>query len=258
MENLDQEKEVLTDKEIFEETKEEVKKKESSPKIALFLIVIISVVGLFFSVNGWLNSLKVPFAKEGDIQELNANFNLAENDVANLLELQQKDTDLDGLSDYDELYLYQTSPYLPDSDSDGFTDFDEIQNNYDPNCPTGQDCSLLLPGDQITELPGLEADLTPAEIRLLLIQSGFSEDDVNALDDETLSQLYAETVQEVEGSSGNFQELQPENYNLITPDQLRSLLLQEGFNKDDLDNLTDQDLLDVWGEVLKSEMQTES
>ena len=37
-------------------------------------------------------------------------------------DLKNKDTDKDGLSDYDELNFYKTSPYLEDSDSDGFSD----------------------------------------------------------------------------------------------------------------------------------------
>ncbi len=52
-----------------------------------------------------------------------------------------KDTDRDGLSDYDELYVYHTSPYLVDSDSDGIPDGDEIARNSDPNCPEGKNCA---------------------------------------------------------------------------------------------------------------------
>lgn len=61
------------------------------------------------------------------------------------LELQKtKDTDRDGLSDYDELYLYHTSPYLADSDSDGIQDAVEIAQGTDPNCPSGKPCAQRL------------------------------------------------------------------------------------------------------------------
>src|SRR3989344_4054423 len=40
--------------------------------------------------------------------------------------LKQQDTDNDSLTDYDELNVYRTSPYLADSDSDGYTDKEEI------------------------------------------------------------------------------------------------------------------------------------
>jgi predicted lipoprotein with Yx(FWY)xxD motif len=43
------------------------------------------------------------------------------------------DTDGDGLSDGDEVYLHETDPTNPDSDGDGFSDGWEIENNTDPN-----------------------------------------------------------------------------------------------------------------------------
>lgn len=57
-----------------------------------------------------------------------------------LIELQQKDTDGDGLNDYEELYVYSTSPYLEDTDGDDITDAAEIASGRDPNCITGEDC----------------------------------------------------------------------------------------------------------------------
>ncbi len=43
-----------------------------------------------------------------------------------LLLLKNLDSDLDGLSDYDEIYVYFTDPYNADSDFDGLSDYDEI------------------------------------------------------------------------------------------------------------------------------------
>ena len=40
--------------------------------------------------------------------------------------LRNVDSDGDGISDYDEIYVYGTDPYNPDSDFDGLSDFDEI------------------------------------------------------------------------------------------------------------------------------------
>jgi hypothetical protein len=63
-----------------------------------------------------------------------------QNDEKQARELQLKDTDRDGISDYDEQYVYRTSPYLPDSDSDGLSDSEEIAAGEDPNCPQGKNC----------------------------------------------------------------------------------------------------------------------
>ena len=41
-------------------------------------------------------------------------------------ELMERDSDGDGLSDYDEIYIYGTDPLNPDTDGDGLTDYEEI------------------------------------------------------------------------------------------------------------------------------------
>ncbi|MDX1507019.1 MAG: S8 family serine peptidase [Woeseiaceae bacterium] len=47
---------------------------------------------------------------------------------------QAADTDVDGLSDGDEVFVYQTDPTNPDSDNDGLTDNDEVSiHGTDPN-----------------------------------------------------------------------------------------------------------------------------
>ena len=43
-----------------------------------------------------------------------------------------KDSDQDGITDFDEINLYQTDPLVADSDNDGFTDGIEILSGYDP------------------------------------------------------------------------------------------------------------------------------
>jgi hypothetical protein len=43
-----------------------------------------------------------------------------------------KDTDLDGLSDFDEVKKYMTDPAKKDTDADGFSDGDEVQRGFNP------------------------------------------------------------------------------------------------------------------------------
>lgn len=42
------------------------------------------------------------------------------------------DTDKDGLTDYEEIFKYKTNPKLPDTDSDGYGDGVEVKSGYDP------------------------------------------------------------------------------------------------------------------------------
>lgn len=64
-------------------------------------------------------------------------------------ELMERDTDGDGLSDYDEIYVHGTDPLNPDTDGDGLNDYDEI-NVYgtDPLNPD-TDGDGLSDGDEV-------------------------------------------------------------------------------------------------------------
>lgn len=44
-----------------------------------------------------------------------------------------EDADKDGISNYDELHLYKTSPFTADTDGDGYIDSAEIQSGFDPH-----------------------------------------------------------------------------------------------------------------------------
>ena len=47
----------------------------------------------------------------------------------------EPDSDWDGLSDRDEVEIYQTDPWNPDTDGDGYLDGDEVEHGYDPKGP---------------------------------------------------------------------------------------------------------------------------
>lgn len=136
--------------------------------------------------------------------------------------LRKEDTDADGLDDYNELYVYKTSPYLPDSDSDGSADKDEISGGTDPNCAPNQPCATALVAavnpatlkgsfaEEIVDETGAVVaagaptvptmatmttaleNMSPAQMRELLVQAGGDAATINALtDDEVRSTLMA-------------------------------------------------------------------
>jgi len=127
-----------------------------------------------------------------------------ENQFENLALLQTKDTDKDGLSDYQEIYLYRTSPYLSDTDGDGLDDLEEIKRGENPNCPIGQKCIFAQPPSQSKKtssvqpsspLPDL-SQISSQELRAYLKEAGASEELLNEIDDETLRKMFEETLKE--------------------------------------------------------------
>jgi len=130
-----------------------------------------------------------------------------------ITELQSKDTDQDTLSDFDELYVHGTSPYLPDTDSDGITDSAEIEMGKDPNCPEGQDCYLLQGeatadeealeelGRQMTEQEkaALILELPAEQLRELLLEAGVPAETLDQLSDDQLKEMIAEILKDEAG-----------------------------------------------------------
>lgn len=122
--------------------------------------------------------------------------------------LRFRDTDNDGINDFDELYVYTTSPYLADSDSDGIDDLEEVTKGTNPNCVEGQTCSALAesqavrntssslliigqevdsPGEEPTDLSQALQD--PLLVRQMLVESGMDADALKTVSDEQLMAL---------------------------------------------------------------------
>lgn len=131
-------------------------------------------------------------------------------------ELKTKDTDGDGLSDFDEIHVFGTSPYLADSDSDGISDKEELERGTDPNCPEDRECGPLgtdpfsnlgetEPRPAVGELEApdlqiIEALLNPsaAQIRQMLLETGVDPEELRLIDDATLLDLYRESLKEAQ------------------------------------------------------------
>jgi len=192
-------------------------------KVAFALLLFLGIGGVVFGFKSFGASLTRPI--EQQIAKYYTGEQYLTQDEREDQELEAsktKDTDGDGLVDYDELYVYKTSPYIVDSDSDGYSDSQEVYSWNNPNCPIGKTCGFLVSSVEedvadanITDafLSGVDAGFlsdagaiefttpeqveaffkqaTIEQIRESLIVAGMTEEELSQIDDETL-QAYLE------------------------------------------------------------------
>ncbi|MBU1202841.1 thrombospondin type 3 repeat-containing protein [Patescibacteria group bacterium] len=172
-----------------------------------------------------------------------------------IAELKENDTDGDGLTDYEEKYQYYTSMFLEDTDSDGFTDSEEVALGNDPLCPHGQSCNLLrliTPNTKLADIieqVNVDPDITVqeaavSEFRNFLKENGMPQEDLDALTDEDLLNIFRIFDQS---------NILPENAlsNDPTPDEVRQFLLtQPGADPAEINALSDEELLGIAQELL--------
>jgi len=183
-------------------------------KIAILILAIGAIAIIVFWAWQFNNRLTSPFASSG-----NKKTTVSPNDSSNInfSNSAQLDTDKDGLSDYDEINNYKTSPYLEDTDSDGILDSEEVKNNTDPNCPTGKVCNgsentsvtasssvdvpvLSIPtdlasGSQQILQNALDGKADAATLRGLLLASGADKAMLDQISDADLMKSYQESLQ---------------------------------------------------------------
>lgn len=193
--------------------------KLSSPNVLVFLLVVLALSAVFFGWKGWRSSFKYALISNGIDNTMN--LNNAENPLLNQKEnetldfndpaLRIKDTDNDGLNDWDELNVYKTSPYISDTDSDGINDGEEIELGNNPLCAEGNNC--LIEEDVPTSSPIFEQqnngespppatvdieaikNISPQELRQMLLEKGYTIEDLNQLTDEQLTEIWSQAIE---------------------------------------------------------------
>lgn len=189
--------------------------------IALAVLGLVAVGFGFYQVYA---SVYDTFKKQGNIKSVSeAN---EESTIAGLkytLMLQDKDSDKDGLNDYDEQYIYGTSPYVADTDSDGISDRTELEQGTDPLCHKLQDCT----GGSIT-IPATRTTALEAEVNVPVVPEAPT--DKPALPADVAAEL-----------------------NNVTPAEIRSFLKESGFPEAQLEGITDDQLMVTWKEVMKNQ-----
>jgi len=127
----------------------ELIRKKRFPKILIFLIIVFILIGAIFLLshfNLWqIKGKKVitnqpifaPPAKITPPSFDTDSDGLTDDEEKNLgTNLNNPDTDNDGLFDFEEVKVYQTNPIDPDTDKDGYKDGEEVKAGYNPKDPT--------------------------------------------------------------------------------------------------------------------------
>lgn len=210
----------------WEENKSDANFKSLSQpqKNAVIFLAAIAVFVVVFWVWQISAHIKGPF----DYKTIASKTDASEEDYNRLL--RQADTDKDGLSDYDEIYIYKTSPYLEDTDSDGLSDKQEVDSGNNPVCPQGKDCGSTIDTSAITS--GAAATSTAAAdaaASLTGLNSG-------AVDETALQQALS---------------------GVSDAATLRQLLISSGASAEDLSNISDADLMRSYQETLQNQSQSE-
>ncbi len=217
------------------------KKKE---KTQIILLGVLSLAILVFGVMQMRNNIRSPFQLGDEYADLSKSDNTNNigtcngPDCLSEAELKEKDTDGDGLSDWEETNIYNTSPYLADTDSDGVSDYNEIQKGDDPNCPEGSDCNYIEESedsyvDNNFDNTNLEEDLSSIEGILDSANNGnleYSGDNISVPEDE-------ERLKEALSGSMNIEDL-------------RSLLIESGMDEKTVKSFSDEELKNLYQETL--------
>jgi hypothetical protein len=195
---------------------------KNNPKTRLIILGFFTVAILVFWTLQMQANINGPFQLGDEYSNLSRNNS---NDIGTCTgpdclsdaELREKDTDKDGLSDWEEINIYGTSPYLADTDSDGISDTEEIAQGTDPNCAEGTSCeareiepnldidieeelnrlseSISVPEEDEERLEeALSGTMDAESLRVLMLESGMEEDLINSFSDEELMALYRKTL----------------------------------------------------------------
>jgi hypothetical protein len=209
----------------------------SGQKITAGVLVFAAIFTIIFGVLQLKKSVNEPFERQANSGNKNQNANTASDDI---VALQNKDSDEDGLSDYEEIYIYSTSPYIQDSDSDGLDDKKEIDSGGDPNCPVGKTCGIINPNSIDTE--NQQPESNNVENVEDIVTDPFGLGNLGGMSD--LQDLLGGVPAETEDISS----LLPDE---LPPAQIRELLKQYGMPENVLDQFTDEQLIKAYQETLK-------
>jgi hypothetical protein len=193
---------------------------------AIIFLIIFGVFCISLGIYQFESRVNKPFLIAKD----SSNASQAELEAQNTALLQSRDTDGDGLSDYDEIKIYHTSPYLEDTDSDGINDSAEIAQGSNPLC-AGDTCSTA--AENFATASSTASSTETAAVLPTTNSTNSASSSLSAEETEVLNGV-------ISGQAD--------------PQTLRALLLANGFKEEDLKLISDDDLQTAYLEVAKEQL----
>jgi len=247
------EDEKLSGQEINRLTRKKAGK--GSDKKSLFFFIIISLGLLSFVSMYFYRGISSPFKFETPEWVKESLQDPDQKEANTIVELRGKDTDGDGLNDFEEIYQFNTSVFLEDTDSDGYSDYEEVSSENDPLCPSGQECGLLrliTPKTKIADVvetanidPSVDLEQAVlADFRSALIEGGVPQEEVDKLTDDDLINLYEAMSEETDIVDAT-------DTSQFTAQEVRLFLLaQPGADAGEINNLTDEELINIGNQLM--------
>ncbi len=238
----------------------------------LFFLILITASAVILGTVQFQQRLKSPFSSELlriKRAELVQQYQPSATDVtaAQAKELQNTDSDADGLSDYSELYLYHTNSYIADTDGDGISDKNEVTSGTNPTCAEGTVCAAPVDSEtpaQASRTSGIQtgqefpvAPTSPAELQQLLsdVTSGKTTLAQLGIDNPELQQLFAQLGSQQNGQLTTEQKAAvTTSLSALTPDQIRTQLRTMGMDEKTLAALDDQTLVTIFNQALAAQL----
>lgn len=239
-------------------------------KIGFILLLVFGIVGLTLGAVKIRNQMFAPFSLNNTVPSA------IKDQLSAVDAMKYRDTDGDGLSDYDEEYVYGTSRFQPDTFNygNGLTDKDVVERNL-PRCGNaGKDCSdastpigttptTTATADSLQAVlgaapPDLNQILSsPTEIRKMLIENGMSKDMLDTIKDSDLMAVVNQVMTSSTTSgtkSATPQQTASTNLSqvLSSPAEIRKMLIANGMSQAVLDKVKDQDLMVLVNQIMAS------
>lgn len=210
-------------------------------KVSLGLLGVGGLLALVLSIQHVGASVFNPFTvSKAKFEQARVSINQLDPSQLQEEEAKRRDTDGDGLSDYDEQNVFQTSPYLRDSDGDGISDNAELAAGTNPNCATGKTCSS----------PAVDYSKLSSDTPFL-----------GGKIENTGDQFYAALQEGVNAQKGILKQQGSTSTDLEAglvrdPAAIRKLLTDSGqVDADVLKNITDEQLLQIYDQAASEAAQ---